>query len=142
MTEIAPALVAKFYREAKGPGRALLVDPTDALFQALSEAGAEVSRVEKQAAGKPFDAFDLWFGTRPRHYRLVILARRAPAKDFYRVLHLAERLTTCTLALACETDAVVDHCYQEATEVFLTTHPEYARTLHQKSQVIELKRRA
>ena len=141
MTETAAALCAKFYREARGPERALLVDPSDGLYTALDRAGAEVAQVQPRAAGKPFTAFDLWFGTTPRHYRLVVIARRASSKDLYRVLHLAERLTTSTLAIVCETDVAADHCYQEATEVFLTTHPEYERTLHQFSQVIELKRR-
>ncbi len=142
MNDAALDLAVNTYRAGQGPSRAYLVDDDDPLAKRLTAEGAEVHRLLSQHQGRPVDAFDLWYGTMPRGYRIAVIVRSAPSKDLYRVLHLAERLVTSSLLLVCPTDAMEDHRYVEASEVFLYTHPEYERVLHRKSNVLQLRRKA
>lgn len=143
MSEIVYDNLVRLFRAAPGPLCAFLVDGDATIERKLTSAGAEVTSLRQGLSrGRMVDARDLWFGTVPRHYRLVLLNRRAPTADLYRFLSLSERLVAPggLIALVCPTDVLGDNCYQEAVEIFTRVYPEYTMSLHKVSNTIELRR--
>lgn len=124
------------------PATALLVDHDDMLKDVLTEAGATVGVRQAQIFGRVYDASDLWFGTQPGSYRMVVLHRKKSSKELFRDLSICGTLVVPggSLVMSCLTNAQVDHCYQEASEIFLSAEIGWTRTLYQTSNVIEMKR--
>lgn len=135
-------LLALYLSAKKAAATALLVDYDEMLRVVLAEAGATVGVRQKSILGRDYDAADMWFGIPPASQRLVVLHRKKSPKELFRDVSICGSIVASggVLALACPSDAFVDHSYQEATEIFISVEPGWTRTLHQKSNVIELRR--